>query len=830
VAVADGDTMKLLREVLSSAGEELPDELIAEYDCSGVSPALEGALLSKRGIRPDGDLHICDECEGSLAKRSIPKFSVKNGFYVGALPRCFADMTVVERWMTQTVSVVAATRVMRGGAHRSIRSHCLVFDATPGPAATLLPIPVDSITSYRVVLAGPFTTEQQAHVRQMHHVRREVVDDVLRFYCEHNAFYESVTVNCCDLQSDVVAETLIFQDGDANLEVSDMDAEHDRVGGVSEINMSSTETDVVERRIVFISDDHEVSTQNTPSHDSQSAPQPQFLVRHSSQFAQKDKTYFARMFPHLFPYGRGHPGEQRHIPVSLDACIRYYGQVSTRKFAEDELFLLASFDYLSIQKLYTQVALKCQRKPTLFEPYSDITEEELMAALNRKELRRQGRTTSRRDDDTSATDFLKTVELSGSAMWGSDAERAQCRRWAFAYQARFGQPALFVTLTPNVAESFVMAQYAGVMSVDTLFDAPLADVPGRSVLHSASMRNDMASARLFTRNVDAFIEHVVGVQPKHMKSKPFGGLFGDVKAYFGMIETQGGGTLHAHFLVWLVEAPPNSDAFDRAVAAHGDEYFRDVEAFTDSIVSTSMPLSVAESCCVFCGHSYADLNELPIPAEAYEDPKKQYGHARGEPALVRCSGCSKSFSSQHVIRRVLLEDRPTSWPPLMRAYSADELNAQVQLEVPCRGGIAAAKAAIYRRDMYVCAAESNADDDAYGDYLRDLNHTPLRHEQREDDAYRDDKVARALVMLPPSVDDERWAARALEFAVAMLVFMLNLHWWSHAGSCFKKSSASSPGRCRYGFSRARIAADVVLERGSRTCATSTVRVRQWFQP
>ncbi|ETN14852.1 hypothetical protein PPTG_22020 [Phytophthora nicotianae INRA-310] len=75
-----------------------------------------------------------------------------------------------------------------------------------------------------------------------------------------------------------------------------------------------------------------------------------------------------------------------------------------------------------------------------------------------------------------------------------------------------------------------------------------------------------------------------------MKNKPFDGLFGDVKAYFGMIETQGGGTLHAHFLIWLADAPPNSDAFNRAVGVYGDQYYRDIEAFTDIIVSTSMPL------------------------------------------------------------------------------------------------------------------------------------------------------------------------------------------------------------------------------------------------
>lgn len=424
IQISDAARIQNLHDLLSSDGETLPAALLAEYDCSNLSLALKGILLSKRGVSSDGDLQICQECDDSLLKkRLIPKFSIKNGFFVGTLPSRFLGMTVPERLMTQTVSIVSVTRVMRGGAHRAIRSHCLVFDATPGPPATLLPIPVDNVSSYRVVLAGPFTTEQQARVRQMHRVRRQVVDDVLCFYRRHNVLYNHVVINCSNIPIDVVAENLILKDTEADLEATDMDAEHDRVGGVSDNSRSNVDTDVIESRLVFISDDHDVSTQDAPpleryERSRQRTLQPQFLVRHLSQFAQQDMTFLARMFPHLFPYGRGHPGEPRHVPVGLNTCIRHYAMLSSRRFAEDEIFMLASFDYLSVQKMYTQLALKCQRNPTIFEPYSDITESALVKALNEKELQRQGRTTAARDQGSIASAFLKSVEISGSAMWG----------------------------------------------------------------------------------------------------------------------------------------------------------------------------------------------------------------------------------------------------------------------------------------------------------------------------------------------------------------------------------------------------------------------------
>ncbi|ETI33278.1 hypothetical protein F443_20038 [Phytophthora nicotianae P1569] len=439
-----------------------------------------------------------------------------------------------------------------------------------------------------------------------------------------------------------------------------------------------------------------------------------------------------------------------------------YIQLSTRRFVEDELFTLVSFDHLTLQRMYLHVALKCQRDPTRFERYSAISEGSLLEALQNKKLHRQGRATVTHDDSSTDSDFLKTVELSTGVIWGSDAEQEQCRRRAFAYQARYVQPALFVTLTPNVGDSFVMAHYAGISSVDTLFDANLAQLPRRSALQKASLRNDVASARLFMHNMNAFIEHVLGIPPTKMKTKAFDGLFRDVKAYFGVVETQGGGTLHAHFLVWLTDAPPSTDAFN-------------------SIVSTSLPLDVAVNC-QFCGHSLEGLLALSIPREAYENPNAGRSNAQGEPLFVRCPQCATKMSSQHVLRRIILQQRPPTWPPPLRTYSSEELKTAVQMEISCRGSVGAAKAAAFRRDMILATRDSV--DDTYGEHLRTLNAVPYRSEQRGDNAFSDDKVAQSIMMLPPSVDDERWTPNATAFAVSMLVFMLNIHWWSHVGSCF----------------------------------------------
>jgi hypothetical protein len=146
------------------------------------------------------------------------------------------------------------------------------------------------------------------------------------------------------------------------------------------------------------------------------------------------------MFPHLFPIGRGHPGESRKIPVSVKECVKHYTMLSGRQFAEDELFTLVAFDRISMMNMYTQNSVRCQRFPDLLSGFDGIGSTELEKALLENEQRVRGLRSSRTEKDSIAHRFLKSVEIASAAVWGSNAERAKCRQKAFAYQMRFGQP------------------------------------------------------------------------------------------------------------------------------------------------------------------------------------------------------------------------------------------------------------------------------------------------------------------------------------------------------------------------------------------------------
>jgi hypothetical protein len=725
--------------------------------------------------------------------------------------------------MTQLVSVIGLTRVMRGGSHRSIRSHCMAFDATPGPPATLLPRSLDKLSAYKVVLAGSITDQQLRTIRNLHTVRGSKVESLLRFYKAKNHFYANVSVACADTSgySDRrVADTLFnFNDSAASDVVEHVDEDQSRVGVKNDLKVldsTKDECEMIERSVVFVNDmgarpnaGSSIYELPTPT----SSGERRFVVQHSSSISRDDDgCIYAKMFPHLFPYGRGHPGEEREIPVSQEACIKYYSMLSSRQFAQDETFMLVAFDRLSTQKMFMQISLTCKRHPGLFHGYEAITHDQLSGALRRNELRLQGRLPFDTFNRSTAEQFLRTVELGTGSLWGSNLERQRCR-------------ALFVTLTPNVDNSFALAQYAGCTSVDTMFDCLESRIPTKVQLRKATLNNDVASARLFMRYIDAFVEDVLAVDKKTGASKSYPGLLGPVRAYYGMVETQGGGTLHAHFIIWLRNCPRNSDEFERLMASDATRVplVESIEAFSSSIVTNTLPLSVKSHHCQMCRSSYATLESIPIPSVAYADPKTN-GRLK-PPLLVKCSHCEIELSSQQVLRQVLMENRPATWPPLFDKMTPQQINQRAAIEQSCRYNFAHAVRVIKLREYL----QECYDDVAVSPNADKPRARSITLPDRSD--IRDDPLMRLVEILPAMENERHLTKRHFDFMVSALAVLLNEHWWTHTGSCFKTSRVTSAaGVCRYSFPRKRVLATRFDTRGVQICREPAHEYINGFNP
>jgi len=232
-------------------------------------------------------------------------------------------------------SMSAITRVMRGGQHRCIRSHCLAFDCTPGAPISMLPRSIKDVTSYRVVMVGEFTREQASKVKKMHRVRNQQVRDVFNFYKAFTRLYDPIVpsddVLNTELSDEVIDNQFVDHVEDSSEVLNDeVSIELESVRGQSDTWPVDLEDEriVLERRVGLMDDTSRASARENSvisEVGNDASTERSFMIRRSNQFSSDmNGDLFARLFPHLFPFGRGHPGESRRIPVSMKDTIKHY--------------------------------------------------------------------------------------------------------------------------------------------------------------------------------------------------------------------------------------------------------------------------------------------------------------------------------------------------------------------------------------------------------------------------------------------------------------------------------------------------------------------------
>ncbi|RLN75029.1 hypothetical protein DYB28_007079 [Aphanomyces astaci] len=611
-----------------------------------------------------------------------PKHAIANHFFVGELPDELFKATWAEMLMCSLVSVVAQTRIIRGGEHRMIRSHLILFDAVPGPPATLLPLKLNRDAMYRVVLAGPFTKNQLVKVKEYHLVRQGMIMDILQFYKSNNGFYADVFIDgdlIASLPVEDVLDGIIDEALGVDENASAVDNEQAAVNGFSgdpDEGSSEHECAYVERSVLFTQTASDMAPMNekvlleslkskihqrTPRTDPEV---PEFNVHTSNKISN----YFevgidARMFPHLFPFGRGYTNERgRRVPVSKLQCCRLYCSLSSRRFAQDRYFVMVSFDRFGLDRGFINSNFSTKVRPSMHTPVAKISHDDMRKGLENQDSRRFGRTPKNKFVNKAVGALLRSVECSSSFVWGSNAERRMHRREAFATADRFGQPSLFVTITPNVDGTITLAYLAGGIQVKSLFDVQyLKHMPDKATMQQLAMNDNMASATLFDRSIEAFTKVVVGFDKTTGRPRKSGGLFGHVKAYFGMVETQGRGTLHLHLLAWVYGAPRSTSEFEARYQADPN-YEAMVLKYSEGIVSNSLPIDLLQTSCKACEHLDTKYEALDPPLTAFEKPRRSEGVLPKEPIMAKCGHCNTMVSSQHLVRQALLHSRPKVWP------------------------------------------------------------------------------------------------------------------------------------------------------------------------
>lgn len=153
------------------------------------------------------------------------------------------------------------------------------------------------------------------------------------------------------------------------------------------------------------------------------------------------------------------------------------------------------------------------------------------------------------DDEVAAVNLLNSLKMVNRDLKGSLGYKLSRRNEVRALIKKFSTPALFITLNPHDISHPLL----GVIGGFTVAKWQSLSVYQRSCFVA---KHPAIAARFFDAMISSFVSIVL--RPDHND-----GYFGKCKAYYGMVEAQGRGTLHCHMLIWLDGNPSPMDLRER---------------------------------------------------------------------------------------------------------------------------------------------------------------------------------------------------------------------------------------------------------------------------
>lgn len=313
--------------------------------------------------------------------------------------------------------------------------------------------------------------------------------------------------------------------------------------------------------------------------------------------------FFEKAFPCLFPYGEGGIEGEREVSMDFGDHVRWALRYHDQRFRKHETFPFVTFGIQQRRQVLSSARLQMKRRT--FERdaqmLSSLTAEKLKRAEEEEE---KGLPIS----DPVVRLLRQHIYATGGRVTGSDQSRYQLRSQIWATSIMLNAPSLWITINPCDLHDPIAQVFAGENIDLDEFDAKLGPSKEKRAQNIAA--DPYAAAKFFHFLIKTIFETIFGIEvgPQRIETKP--GIFGYVSAYFGVVKSQGRGSLHLHLLLWLRNTPPMEEI---ARLLEKEEFRQRVKTFINANIRAYLPgLESGES-----------IREIPNDVEvAYSRPPK----------------------------------------------------------------------------------------------------------------------------------------------------------------------------------------------------------------
>jgi hypothetical protein len=242
----------------------------------------------------------------------------------------------------------------------------------------------------------------------------------------------------------------------------------------------------------------------------------------------------------------------RPVHVEFKDHVKWSLQYFDRRFRKHETFPFVLFGILQRREALGSARLQMNRANFERDARTmlSITEEKLVQARREEE-------SNKPISDPAVRLLRKNVHTSIGRVKGSNQSRYQLRSQIWSTSIYLGPPYLWITINPSDLHDPIAQIFAG----ETInLDAFVSTAGPNAKRRAENIASDpYAAAKFFHFLIETVFETLFQVRIQGHQVQSNMGVLGRVSSYFGVVESQGRGTLHLHLLVWLLHSPTSDE-------------------------------------------------------------------------------------------------------------------------------------------------------------------------------------------------------------------------------------------------------------------------------